>query len=92
MLNIIKGHLKEILNLEEELSKSRLAICENCPLYKNDSLLGIICSTQIYVDTLTGKTSTYPKKGYRCGCGCRLDAKTRLKDELCPLNKWNNIK
>lgn len=28
-----------------------------------------------------------------CGiCGCIIKAKVTIKDELCPLNKWNNIK
>lgn len=33
------------------------------------------------------------KKGSVCGiCGCVLKAKTKVKQEYCPMNKWNDIK
>ena len=92
MIDIIDGHLKELFNKEEDLSKQRVNICKSCPLYKIDSILGEICNSKLYLNLETNQVSTYPRKGYYNGCGCRIQAKSRLITAKCPLNKWNNIK
>jgi hypothetical protein len=92
MIDIIEGHLKELFNKEEELSEKRLKICKVCPLYKNDSLLGEICNSKLYFNPEINKISNYPRQGYYNGCGCRIQAKSRLINAKCPLNKWNNVK
>jgi len=92
MKDIIEGHLKELFNKEEDLSKQRLTICKSCPLYKIDHLLGAICNSKLYLNPDTNQTSTYPRQGYTNGCNCRLSAKSRLITAKCPLNKWNNVK
>ncbi len=92
MIDIIDGHLKELLNKEEDLSKQRVNICKSCPLYKIDSILGEICNSKLYLNLETNQVSTYPRKGYYNGCGCRIQAKSRLITAKCPLNKWNNVK
>lgn len=88
MIDIIVGHLKELFNKEEELSFFRLEKCKVCPLYIIDSDLGEVCSSKIYVNVKTNKTSNYPKMGYINGCGCRVQAKSRLEHAKCPLEKW----
>ena len=92
MIDIIDGHLKELFNKEEDLSKQRVNICKSCPLYKIDSVLGELCNSKLYLNLETNQISTYPRKGYYNGCGCRIQAKSRLISAKCPLNKWNNVK
>ena len=92
MKDILEGHLKELFNKEEDLSKQRVNICKSCPLYKIDSILGEICNSKLYLNLETNQTSTYPRNGYYNGCGCRIQAKSRLITAKCPLNKWNNVK
>ena len=92
MIDIIDGHLKELFNKEEDLSKQRVNICKSCPLYKIDSILGEVCNSKLYLNLETNQVSTYPRKGYYNGCGCRIQAKSRLITAKCPLNKWNNVK
>lgn len=64
--DIIKGHINEALNKEDELSKGRMDICFKCHFIKEDKVFGYMCSS----------------------CHCRLAAKTRVKEQKCPLNKW----
>lgn len=84
--NIIKGHVNELLGLNKDLSKARLNICYSCPLYS--AKLGGICNNKLWMNPNTGDVSTEPKDGYKNGCGCRLLAKTKLPNAVCPLNKW----
>ena len=88
MRDIIEGHLNELFNKEEDLSKQRIEVCKSCPLYKIDSILGEICNSKLYLNPETNQTSTYPRQGYYNGCGCRLSSKTRLTYAKCPLQKW----
>ena len=67
MIDIIDGHLKELFNKEEDLSKQRVNICKSCPLYKIDSILGEICNSKLYLNLETNQVSTYPRKGYYNG-------------------------
>lgn len=84
--HIIKGHINEALNLNKDISKSRMQICLSCPLYSPK--LGGICNSKLWLDPLTGEVSTKKKDGYINGCSCRLSAKTRLVNAKCPANKW----
>lgn len=76
-----------MLNYEEKLRDSRIAVCLQCPLHQYVSI-GLICNSQYYLDPITDTISSYPKPGYYKGCGCRLEAKTRVKNENCPAKKW----
>ena len=49
MIDIIEGHLNELFNREEDLSKKRIKICKSCLLYKNDILLGEVCNSKLYL-------------------------------------------
>ena len=84
---IIDGTIKEIKNENVDLRNERMSICKECPLYLN-TLLGPVCNSNRYLN-LEDKTtwSTQPKAGYKKGCNCRLDAKTRLVGSKCPAGK-----
>lgn len=86
MLDIVHGHVNELLNLKEDLSKNRLQICHRCPLYSNR--LGGLCNSRLWLNVNTGDVSTTHKEGYIAGCGCRVNAKTRLPNAKCPVGKW----
>lgn len=85
-LDIVNGHIKELFNLQEDLSKTRLEICYKCPLYSKN--FGGICNNKLWLNVNTGDVSTVSKPGYVNGCSCRLQAKTRLATAKCPANKW----
>lgn len=87
ILNIIKGHFKEIINSDQKISKHRMEICEKCPLFKKESY-GLICNNKLWINPKTNNTSDTFKPGFLKGCGCRLRAKTTLKEESCPAGKW----
>lgn len=86
ILDIINGHINEALSNNEDLFEKRLNICKECPLYK-DTALGPICNPKLYIDK-NNNTSTSKRDGYVKGCGCRLNAKTRLTYSKCVINKW----
>lgn len=84
--NIVKGHINEALGLNKDLSKERMKICYSCPLYSDK--FGGMCNNRLWLNQLTGDVSTVRKPGYENGCGCRLQAKTKLPNAVCPLGKW----
>lgn len=84
---VIKGHINEITKQEQELSEQRMKICKQCPLYTETSL-GPICDSKKCYNPETKQVQSYPSEGYTCGCACRLNAKTRLQNAKCVLNKW----
>lgn len=86
ILDIANGHVKELLNLNQSLSESRLEICYRCPLFLNK--LGGICNDKLWYNPNTGDISTTKKVGYKNGCSCRIRAKARLANAKCPLDKW----
>ena len=86
VFDIANGHVKEVLNLNQDLSQNRLKICYSCPLYS--SKFGGMCNNKLWLNVNTGDVSSIQKPGYKRGCGCRLQAKTRLPNAVCPLNKW----
>lgn len=86
IMDVVNGHVKEVLNLEKDLSKSRLKICYRCPLYSKK--WGGLCNNKLWLNPNNGDVSIEDKPGYINGCGCRLQAKTRLANQVCPVNKW----
>jgi len=84
--DIIKGHTKEILNINKDISEKRMKICYSCPIFSNK--LGGICNSKLYLNPNTGDVSTTQKPGYIRGCGCRCLAKTRLATAKCVAGKW----
>lgn len=88
IINIINGHVNEVLGKNEDIKEKRMEICKKCPLYKETSM-GPICNPKLYISE-TDKTTVIdrPRIGYKRGCGCRLNAKTRLQNSKCIINKW----
>jgi len=84
--DIINGHINEALGKEQDLSIKRLAICYECPISKLTSL-GLICDNSKWISA-KNEVSLEAKPGYTKGCGCRLQAKTRLPHNHCIINKW----
>ena len=85
---IIKGHINELLKKEKELYEYRINICKYCPLYKRDNILGYVCNPDLYLNPKTGETSEDNLPNFYNGCGCRLEASTRVKEKRCPVGKW----
>lgn len=83
---IIKGHINELLSLNDNISEKRLEICKKCPLYLKD--WGGLCNPELWMHPETKETSTILKEGFYRGCGCRLQAKTTLLDAVCPCLQW----
>ena len=84
---IIKGHIKELLNQGASLSDARMTICKSCPLFKRTKF-GPICNPNLYLNPITNETNHIGGINFEKGCGCRLNAKTRLEDAQCPNFKW----
>lgn len=87
--NIIVGHVKELTNDNDELHEKRMAICRACPLFILTAV-GPMCNHNRYYDEDTDETyATQNDEESRIrGCGCRLNAKTRLEDAICPRKLW----
>lgn len=85
---IISGHVKELLNQEQELFNERIKICRECKLLTKDKILGEICDKYKWINPDTQELSLIQLDGYINGCGCRLMAKTRVPEAHCPLKKW----
>ena len=83
---IIKGHVNELLGLNEDISARRMSICLKCPIF--DPAWGGECNKKLWLDPDTNDVSIFKKDGYVQGCGCRLLAKTTIPSERCVANKW----
>ena len=85
---ILNGHTNELLGLNKNMSQIRLFICKRCPLYKKSLILGEVCNSKLWYNPDTKDVSLKQKDGYIKGCGCRLQAKTRVANQTCPAGKW----
>lgn len=84
---IAQGWAKKMLKQGEELYRSRIVICKQCPLYNNNpTLFKEVCDASKCVDPETLKPSN--NDNAVCGCGCELSAALRLENKECVLNKW----
>ena len=86
--SILEGHLNELVGNNDDISETRLEICEECPLYKYHDTWGPMCDSNKYINKETEDVSESYKPGYIKGCGCRLKAKTRNLYEKCIIGKW----
>lgn len=72
----------------DKMSEERLAICKACPLYK-ETQNGPICNSNLYINIENKKDiSDRSRVGYRRGCSCNLNKKTRLTIAKCIVEKW----
>ena len=69
-----------------ETLPSVITFGRECPLFSH-STLGDVCDAKKCWDG--NKVVKYPGPDIICGCGCRLDAKARVRGAKCVLNKWN---
>ena len=65
-----------------------IKICKKCPLFTDDLIFKGKCDAKKYYNPETNELSNFPGKGFISGCGCKLSAKTRIKDAKCVLKKW----
>ena len=79
--DILKGHVEELREGNQSIFETRMEVCKKCPLYK-ETMMGPICNPSKYMND-QGDVSTSPMTGYKKGCGCRLNAKTRLTYATC---------
>lgn len=86
IVDIVDGHVNELLNKNGDLSEQRLEICKNCPLYVTTTM-GPICNPRLYINQ-ENEISSISKPGFVKGCGCRLKAKTRVISAHCIIKKW----
>lgn len=86
LVDIIAGHKNEVFKINEELSKKRIDICKQCPLYKN--VLGGVCDSSKYINPETEETSTIPLYGWIRGCGCIVSKRARFENNKCVIGKW----
>lgn len=88
IIDIINGHVNEALGSNEDIKEERMAICRECPLYK-ETPMGPVCNSKLYINEKDKETvSDRPKIGYKRGCGCRLNSKCRLPHARCIILKW----
>lgn len=73
-LDILKGGVYEVLNINEPLKESRIKnACNHCFAFHNEK------------GEITGWCSTK-----RNGCGCKLDLMGRIENQKCPNMIWYN--
>ena len=87
---IVDGHLNELgsaLGLTNEDSqkvfRSREKVCNHCPLKSGNT-----CNPGLYINPKTLETSSTAKAGFHKGCGCRLSAKQKSPNSVCPAGFW----
>lgn len=85
---IAEGTIRNILNISNDLYKSRIVICRTCKLLTKDKFFGEVCNSNLYLNPETNEISNKPKDGFFKGCGCVLASKCRLEGAKCPAGKW----
>ena len=50
--SIVRGHANELFKLNQDISETRLQICEKCPLYKKN-VLGGLCNPRLWLNPET---------------------------------------
>lgn len=87
-IDVLQGHINEVLKREEDLAQSRLAICKQCPGYKETKAFGPVCDSSKYISPDGQEVDTKPHAGWKRLCGCRLKAKVRVRNAHCVIGKW----
>lgn len=71
----------------EKLKTERLAICKECPLYK-EGPYGAVCNSSKYISKDGKEWSWIRKDGFVKGCGCSITRKVSNPNSKCIVNKW----
>ena len=82
LLHIAEGWGKslglfEVSAENKQLSVDRMKICAACPHAKSSSILKLIKGSANELDAIVCNL-----------CGCPINEKTLVTDEVCPINKW----
>lgn len=80
--------MNNILGKEEQLYQDRIKICRGCKLLTEESMLGEVCNSKLYLNPSTNTISSTNRPGFYKGCGCVLGSKTRVSNAHCPAGKW----
>tara|TARA_B100002019_G_C21005226_1_gene467266 strand:- start:400 stop:624 length:225 start_codon:yes stop_codon:yes gene_type:complete len=67
-------------NQQPSLAQQRMMICRACPFSRETTGVGLTCGKLLRPE--------YDQYGNQLTCGCILKAKTALKNQRCPQNKW----
>ena len=85
---------REIEKIESFLEKEPISLLQGNEKYLI-SVLKIYLNKELFTDYKDfynmsdfSLVVSYPGKNITCGCGCRLQAKARLINAKCVLNKW----
>lgn len=71
----------------EKMQEERLAICKECPLYKDGSR-GPVCNSSKYISPDGKDWSWIKKEGYKRGCSCALRSKVANPNSHCIISLW----
>ena len=70
----------DIKNSRKQRKKVRMDICKICKYSKMNKFVGLTCG-DFGVPTIF-------QDGSNRTCGCSLELKTYIKEEVCPQGKW----
>lgn len=84
--DIVGGQVLQIFILSKYKSSLTFNTSFTCPLYSDS--LGGMCNGSLWINPDTEEISDIPLFGWVKGCGCRLKAKARNRDNNCVINKW----
>ena len=95
-LNLAIKSRKEYNENLTPLQKKRLSICKNCPLNSdNKEQLTLLDSFKIRLNKILNffMQVDVDDNSICTDCGCNLIFKSSQEDpeNMCPLNKWNNL-
>lgn len=71
----------------EDLVQKRLEICKKCPIMRMTEF-GMKCDDRKWISPDGTQASFFKKDGWKKGCGCFLNSKTRNPANHCIINLW----
>lgn len=71
----------------ETFIEKRLEICKKCPLMRMTEY-GMKCDERRWISPDGTQASYFKKDGWKKGCGCYLNSKTRNPNNHCVCGKW----
>lgn len=71
----------------EDLVQKRLEICKKCPIMRMTEF-GMKCDDRKWISPDGTQASFFKRDGWKRGCGCFLNSKTRNPANRCICGKW----